>query len=107
MIDCIRNFPYERRLKLLNLHSLERRRVRGDLIEVFKWFWDYNTGDVNEILIVSNQDRTRSNGFKLDKWRFSTQTSNCSPPVNCLSSSSLVITLHITVPKALLPHYSI
>ena len=37
MIEGIRNFSYERRLKLLKLHSLERRRVRGDLIEVFKW----------------------------------------------------------------------
>ena len=34
MIEGMRNFLYERRLKLLNLHSLERRRVRGDLIEV-------------------------------------------------------------------------
>ena len=36
MIEGIRNFSYERSLKLLKLHSLERRRVRGDLIEVFK-----------------------------------------------------------------------
>ena len=73
MIEGMRNFPYERRLKLLNLHSLERRRVRGDLIEVFKWFRGYNKGDVSETLIVSNQERTRSNGFKLDKWRFNTE----------------------------------
>ena len=33
MIEGIHNFNYERRLKLLKLHSLERRRVR-DLIEV-------------------------------------------------------------------------
>ena len=36
MIEGIRNFSYERRLKLLKLHSLDRCRVRGDLIEVFK-----------------------------------------------------------------------
>ena len=35
LIQGNRNFSYERRLKLLKLHSLERRRV-GDLIEVFK-----------------------------------------------------------------------
>ena len=67
MIEGMRNFPYERRLKLLNLHSLERRRVRGDLIEVFKWFRGYNKGDVREMLIVSNHDRRRNNAFKLDK----------------------------------------
>ena len=42
MIEGIRNFSYERRLKLLKLHSLERRRVRGDLIDVFKWVKDFN-----------------------------------------------------------------
>ena len=35
MIEGMHNFSYERRLKLLKLHSLERRRIRG-LIEVFK-----------------------------------------------------------------------
>ena len=37
MIEAIRNFSYERKLKLLKLHSLEQRRVTGNLIEVFKW----------------------------------------------------------------------
>ena len=30
MIQGIRNFDYESRLKFLRLHSLERRRVEGD-----------------------------------------------------------------------------
>ena len=34
MIQGLRNLSYKDRLKRLNLHSLERRRVRGDLIEV-------------------------------------------------------------------------
>ena len=34
MIEGVHNSSYERRLKLLKLHSLEKRRVRGDLIEV-------------------------------------------------------------------------
>ena len=55
---------------MLGLHSLERRRLRGDLIEVFKWYRGYNKGDVSKILRISNQDRTRSNGFKLEKSRF-------------------------------------
>ena len=66
MIEGIRNFSYERRLKLLKLHSLERRRVR-DLIEVYKWVKGFNEGDVGKVLTVSNQDRTRSNRFKLKK----------------------------------------
>ena len=36
MIQGIRSLPYKDRLKNLNLHSLERPRVRNDLIKVFK-----------------------------------------------------------------------
>ncbi len=31
----------------------------------------YNMCDINKVLIVREQSRTRSNGFKLDKFRFS------------------------------------
>ena len=70
MIHGMRNLSYEDRLKRLNLHSLERRRVRGDMIEVFKWIKGFNKGDVSKVLIANEQNRTRSNGFKLKKFRF-------------------------------------
>ena len=69
-IQGMRNIPYEKRLKLLNLHSLERRRLRGDLIEVFKWYRGYNKGDVDKVLRISSHNRSRNNGFKLEKFRF-------------------------------------
>ena len=71
MIEGIRNFSYERKLKLLKLHSRERRRVRGDLIQVFKWVKGFNKEEVGKVLTISSQDRTRNNGFKLEKCRFS------------------------------------
>ena len=70
MIQGIRNLSYEDTLRHLKLHSLERRRVRGDLIEVYKWMRGFNTGNVNKVLVVSEPGRTRSNGFKLEKFRF-------------------------------------
>ena len=70
MIHNIRNLPYEDRLRELNLHSLERRRVRGDMIEVYKWFSGINKGDINRVLKAGRQNNTRNNGFKLDKFRF-------------------------------------
>ena len=33
---CIRNKPYEQRIKTLRLTTLEDRRIRGDLIQMFK-----------------------------------------------------------------------
>ena len=72
MVEGMRNIPYKERLKRLNLHSLERRRVRGDLIEVFKWVKGINEGNIKQVIDLSKQNRTRSNGFKLEKLRFRT-----------------------------------
>ena len=65
MIQGLKNLSYEERLKRLNLHSLERRRARGDMIEVFKWVKGINKGDISQVLEFSNQDVTRGNGYKL------------------------------------------
>ena len=70
MIQGIRNLTYKDVLKHLNLHSSERRRVRGDLIKVFKWVKSFNKWDINKVLIVKKQVRTRINCFKLDKFKF-------------------------------------
>ena len=70
MIQGLKNLTYQDRLKHLKLHSLERRRVRGDMIEVFKWFKGFNKGDINQVLIVCKQVKTCTNGYKLDKFRF-------------------------------------
>ena len=51
IIQRLRNLTYKDRVKYLNLHSLERRSVRGDLIEMFKWVKDFNRGDINTVLI--------------------------------------------------------
>ena len=69
LIGGVRNLTNEERLNRLNVHSLERRRLRGDLIEVFKWFKGINKGDIAKVLKVEEQGRTRTHGYKLDKFR--------------------------------------
>ncbi len=63
MIQGLRNLPYEERLKQLNFHSKERRRVRGDMIEVYKWMKGLNKGDIHKVLLVREQGRIRRNGL--------------------------------------------
>ena len=40
------------------------------LIEVFKWVKGFNKGEINKVLIVKEKVRTRTNGFKLNKFRY-------------------------------------
>ena len=37
MVPGLSRIPYEERLKLMDLHSLAFRRIRGDAIETFKY----------------------------------------------------------------------
>ena len=61
----MRDIPYEARLKILNLHSLEKSRLKGDMIEVLKWCRGYNKENMSKVLKISSQGRTRNNGFEL------------------------------------------
>ena len=59
LIPSIRHLGYVRRLERLNLYSLEKRRLRGQLIETFKMLKGVNNIDSGICLLVN---RTRSNG---------------------------------------------
>ena len=41
-----------------------------DLIEMFKWVKGFNKVDINKVFVVKEKVRTRTNGFKLDKFRY-------------------------------------
>ncbi len=65
MIPSLRSKSYEERLARLNLFSLEKRRLRGKLIECFKILKGLTNVDVNRLFLIDDSSRTRSNGVKL------------------------------------------
>ena len=65
MIPRLRNKPYEERLKELGLFSLSKRRLRGDLIEIFKMFRGLDNVNIHDYVTVDERNVTRSNGYKI------------------------------------------
>ncbi len=49
----------------LNLFSLEKRRLRGKLIEYFKLLNGFTNVDATKLVMMDDSLRTRSNGAKL------------------------------------------
>ena len=69
VIHNVRHLEYPDRLKALGLHSLERRRCKGDMIKVFEWKEGINKGDIGEVLKMRSENISRSKGFKLNKFK--------------------------------------
>ena len=69
----MKDLEYGERLRTLKLHSLEFRRIRGDMIQVYKILNNlYDPLTTNSLLTLDKNSNTRGHNFKLKKGSFNT-----------------------------------
>ena len=69
MIAGCGNMSYEDRLKYTGLTTLEDRRNRGDVIEVFKYLKGFSDIDFGKYFKIVENSRTRGHKYKIEKVR--------------------------------------
>ena len=67
MIPGFKEVPYEERLKRLELTTLEERRVRGDMITMFKIVHGVDILDREDLIKMSSSNYLRGHQMKIHK----------------------------------------
>jgi len=68
MITSLKSLQYEARLQKLGLWTLEERRNRADLIEVFKMAHGFSAIPLTDMFQIDTTGRTRGHSLKLVKF---------------------------------------
>ena len=69
LVPELRDLTYPERLRRLKLPALTFRRVRGDMIETFKYVNGHYDVDMSSLFMLSTNSRTRGHSRRLTKIR--------------------------------------
>ena len=72
MMGCLEHLPFEERLRDLGLLSLEKRRLRGDLINAYKHIKGKWKVDGAKLFSVACSNRAKGSRHRLEHRRFHT-----------------------------------
>ena len=67
MLSGFKDKSYEERLKELGMFSVERRFLRGDMIQVYKIFTSIDNIEANKFFVVDHRQETRGHNKKIRK----------------------------------------
>ena len=70
MINGLEHLSCEERLRELGMFSLGKRRLVGDLIEIFQYLKRAYKQEGGQFFMQVDSDTTRGNGFKLKEGKF-------------------------------------
>ena len=68
--------PYNKRLDVLQLHSLEYHRISNDLVLRYKSLNGKLDTDLSYVLKLNSNSRTRGHAFKLHKLQYNLDSAN-------------------------------
>ena len=77
-VKSLQHLSYEDRLKYLNLPSLNYRRHRCDMIQIFKMVHGLDELDPSHFFEIVSESRTRGHKYKIAKKKFNSKLRFCS-----------------------------